>query len=346
MASAKKKKAELKKNDQEIKNVEIKEGVVRTFFDPANPRHENAWTDLYNEYLERIKKENYGLFETIEGFHKQLADDPKMRIVFLLFKKIVPTIDPSDISPLEFLRDSISDVKKHKDYNKLCIFVLITTLKLKELEERIMKNRTFDHLSLNKKDYDDINILHPLFTSILKEGIGFSKGYNEIIVPKLVEHKNYLLRSVENCIKNIEKCGVSKKKEKLKYEKNKYKIIDLYEELNSLQDSKNTKKIQSTKNNIITNIFEIDALKKNFFHNKFYDWKGGKLKKALETTINNSDKELYVIFSSSKLMIPTSFVESFFWSPLSPWPINEYLNMFSNKTDHSAMDEIWMVIPL
>ena len=348
--------------------------VLWTFFDTKNPGRENAWTDLYCEYLERIKKEHHDFFKEIVDIQKKMVGDKKMRAVFLLFKKIVPTIAPSDCSPLKFLQDSLLDVKKHKDYNKLCVFIQIATQKLKELEERVIDNGTHNKLLLPRKKYEERSILYPLFVTIRKNGIGFSKGYKEIIVPTLVEHEKYLLRTIGKCIENMENRSVFRKNKSVsrnnksvlikskieEYKKIRYKITNLYTDLKEYQESNETENVKLATNELIENIFKIDTLKKNYIRNRFYEWKEAELKKASECVIDFSaktyspidkEKEPYVIVSSSKLMLPTSYVKSVFWSPILDWPINDYLMEISTQEhnessmERSAMDEIWTIIP-
>ena len=348
--------------------------VLWTFFDTKNPARENAWTDLYCEYLERIKKEHHEFFKEIVNLQKIMVNDKKMRAVFLLFKKIVPTIAPSDYSPLTFLQDSILDVKKHKDYNKLCIFIQISTQILKELEKRVMDNGTQNKLLLPRKKYEERSILYPLFETIQKSKIGFSKGYKEIIAPTLIEHEKYLLRTIGKCIKNVENESVFRKNKKIsrknksvsikrkleEYKKIQYKIICLYADLKEYQKCNKTESVEFAKKELLENIFKIDTLKMNYIRNRFYEWKEVALKKASEYVINYSaktyspidkEKEPYVIVSSSKLMLPTSYVKSVFWLPILDWPINDYLMEISNQEHsesamkRSVVDEIWTIIP-
>ena len=386
-------------SDHEKWLAERKIGVVLwTFFDTKNPARENAWTDLYCEYLERIKDEHHEFFKEIVDLQKKIVGEKKLRAVFLLFKKIVPTIAPSDRSPLDFLQDSLLDVKKHKDYNKLCVFVQIATQKLKELEDRVMDNGTHNKLLLPRKKYEERSILYPLFETIQKNGIGFSKGYKEIIVPTLIEHEKYLLRTIGKCIENMEKESVFRKnkkasrkhksvliKQKLEeYKKIRYRIIYLYVDLKEHQEyhkvfasgqtiseassgvlaprENKTENVELTKNELIKNIFKIDTLKTNYIRNRFYEWKNAVLKEVEENPVNclnktdssignDIEKEPYVIVSSSKLMLPTSYVKSVFWSPIFNWPINNYLMEISAQErketamERSVVDEIWTIIP-
>lgn len=353
--------------------------VLWTFFSPENPAYENAWTDLYYEYIERVKEERYDLFEVIEALHKELANEQKMRTVFLLFKILVPTINPSDLSPLEFLRDSISEIKTHEDYNKLYVFILIAACKLKELEARFMGEKTNLELLLYRNDYEEINILYPLFELIMprcemknkgtnqngepiwevapQKTIGFSKGYNEIIVPELVNHEKYLLRTINKCIDSM---GNRKKVkiEKDRYGKINYKIIELYNKLKIVQERNETESIQRIRDEIISNVFEIDRLKNTYYRRKYNEWKDATLKRISENPIDyygmtdsSKIKNNFVTVFSSKLMLPTSYVEKIFWTPLTSWPIDVYLRMLSNQekneatTTRSAIDEIWTIIP-
>ena len=350
--------------------------VLWNFFDTKNPAREKAWTDLYYEYLERIKKEHSDFYKEIEIIHNILADDKKMRAVFLLFKKIVPTIAPDDRFPLDFLLDSLSDVKKHKDYNKLCVFVQIATQKLKVLEERFNNYKTHDKLLLQRKKYRERAILYPLFETILKKRIGFSKGYKEIIVPTLVEHEEYLIQSIEKCINNLEKPSVSRKRKSAsrkrksvskrimieEYKKILYKIMELYANLKDYREYNKIEDEELAKIQIMKNINKIVALKMNYIRNKFYDWERTVMKEAKENTVNypnksesslniGLEKEPYVILSSSKIVLPTSYVKSVFWSPILDWAINDYLMEISTpKHNESAMersveDELWTIIP-
>lgn len=353
--------------------------LLWTFFSPENPAYENAWTDLYYEYIERIKEERHDLFEVIEAIHKELANEQKMRTVFLLFKILVPTINPSDISPLEFLRDSISEAKTHEDYNKLYVFILIAAYKLKELEARFMGDKTNLELYLHRADYEEISILYPLFELILpkyemknkgtnqngkpiweitpKKAIGFSKGYNEIIVPELVKHEKYLLRAINDCIDSM---GKRKKVEieKARYKKICFKIFELYGKLKNVQERNETEDIQHIRDEIISNVFEIDRLKNTYYRGRYNEWKAATLKRISKNSIDYSGmtdsskiKNNFVTVFSSKLMLPASYVEKIFWEPLTSWPIDVYLRMLSNQekneatTTRSAIDEIWTIIP-
>ena len=348
--------------------------VLRTFFDTKNPARESAWNELYCEYLERIKTEHHELFNEILDLEKIMVNDKKMRAVFLLFKKIVPTVAPSDHSPLAFLQDSILDVKRHKDYNKLCIFIQVATQNLKKIEERVIDKGTHNKLLLPRKKYEERAILYPLFETILKKRIGYSKGYKEIIVPTLVKHEKYLIQSIGKCIENMKKKSIFRKNKKVlrknksvlikrkldEYNKIRYKIMGLYTNLKEYQECNKSESVESTKNELIENIFKIDTLKTNYIRNKFYGWKRAVLREAEENTVNyfnktcssidsSKEKELFVTVSASRLTLPASYVKSVFWSPIFDWPTNDYLLAIStlerndSAMERSPIDELWTI---
>ena len=349
----------LAKKEDEKRSVECKvERFLTVFFSPLNPHYSAAWNELYYMYLEEFKDKDSPFFKEIQILENRLAHARGMETVFLLFKKIVPTIDPSDFSPLKLLQDSIADIEKYKDYNKLFVFVQIATLKLKELEERVRKNGVNNKLLKERKKYEEIEILHPLFSSILESGEGYTKGYHNIIIPEIVEHKDYLFKTIDNCIRKIkkkDKKGKSNKKKKDNYINCFKKIRNLYTRLENYQErieekekTKNTKDqnkendknetIDNTKKEIRINLRKIDILEKNYYHNKFYDWK----KK------NNGKTSKIITISYARVLCSAQYVEKNFWSPLPPWPINDFLSAnYMQERAKSLMDddEMWSISP-
>ena len=146
--------------------------------------------------------------------------------------------------------------------------------------------------------------------------------------------------------------------EKDRYGKINYKIIELYNKLKIVQERNETESIQRIRDEIISNVFEIDRLKNTYYRRKYNEWKDATLKRISENPIDyygmtdsSKIKNNFVTVFSSKLMLPTSYVEKIFWTPLTSWPIDVYLRMLSNQekneatTTRSAIDEIWTIIP-
>ena len=55
-----------------------------------------------------------------------------------------------------------------------------------------------DHLNDSKKISPKVR--EALFTLIEENGKGFSKGYNEDIIPELIEQEKYLLDAIKKCM--------------------------------------------------------------------------------------------------------------------------------------------------
>lgn len=349
----------LTKKEDEKWIVEHRTGeFLSIFFSPSHPRYAAAWNELYCMYLDDIKDKESGFFKEILKLNNLLAHDQSMKSVFLLFEKIVPTIDPSDISPLKLLWDSIADVKEHNDYNKLCVFVQIATLKQKELEERIRNKGINSKLLEERKKFEENEIIHPLFASILENGDGYTKGYRNIIIPNIIEHKDYLLKTIDNSINNIKKRDKRGRPNKFFYKRDNYKehfetVRKLYARLENYQElieeeekTKNTKDknikddtnetIEKTKKEIRINIKKIDILEKSYYHNRFYGW------------IKNKEKPKdRIVISYANVICQAQYIKKIFWSPLSPWPINDYFcaNSIQERTKSFLDDfEMWTIL--
>ena len=347
----------LESHSQKEKEFEGKIEKLKTvFFNPSNPQCTDAWDELYYQFLEEIKKEHHEFYDAIMKLNKCLEDDPKMRTIFLLFKKIVPTIDPTDISPLEFLRISINDAKTCKDYSKLCVFIQIATNNLKEIEAKIADKETNTKLLAYRINEEEAFILTPLFNNI--RDFYFknpSKAYDILIVPAIVKHKDYLIKTLDKyiCDDVKKKRGTENSvKQKSQYMNTVKEIKQLYARLENYQEILSEKKEKKEKlTEQIQKRKESDETTDSFEDLvKIVDKEIEKIDEAVENTTNkikenvikidilktnyyhnkyNSWKRLqdnthYLVVYPARLFFSTSFVKRVFWAPL-PWPIQEYI---------------------
>ena len=339
------------------KNLESHSHKLKSvFFNPSDPLCIGAWDELYYQFLEKTKNEHHDFYDAIMKLNKRLEKDPKMRTIFLLFKKIVPTIDPTDISPLEFLRISINDAKTRKDYSKLCVFIQIATNNLKEIEAKYSDKGTNTKLLAYRTNEEEAFILTPLFNNIRDfYPKNPSKAYDILIVPAIIKHKDYLIKTLDkyicDAVKN--KRGTEEsRKQKSKYvnivkeieklyarldnyremlsEKNqkKWKLIEQIhnrkesdETIDSINDlgkkvEKEIEKINETIENT-TNMIKQKVIKIDILKTNYYHNKYSSWKRR-------RDNEHYLVVYTAGLFISASFVNRVFWAPL-PWPIQDYI---------------------
>ena len=290
------------------KNSEI---LYNVFFDRSNPDYVNGWNELHDFYMHAIQHEYAPFYNFVVDLERILNYDLRLKSVYLLFKKIVPTIDPEDFEPLALLYLAINNVRRREDYNLLCIFVQIASTRLKKIEENYLSNvrsrkgriaHSVSYASSDPFTQKEVELINPLFAIIAKSKLKFSDGYREIMVDRIIENKDYLIKKIKDY----------KKKE---YEKKAVDEINkLYSRLEAVQENKkdtgeNSKKIRFQ---IADELLKIDRLEKHY-EDRFGRWLGPE------------EYAMYVKFLSIKHAINLPILQDVFYRILEPWPIKEYM---------------------
>ena len=285
--------------------------LYHVFFDRSNPDYVNAWNEVHDIYL-LILHEEYPLFcDFVTDLEHALNFDLRLRAVYLLFKKIVPTIDPTDFEPLALLFLAIINVIKREDFNLLCIFIQIASTRLKEIEDnylsdaRSREGRIANSATIASTDpftQKEAAMLNHLFTEIEKKKMEFTDGYRKIMVNELIKNKKYLIKKTAKYNKNNEKKAV-------------LEINKLYSQIDEIKkDDKDAEKNKEEKRlKIAENLLTIKRLEKHYY-DRYLRWKG------------RDDNTIMVRLESIKKAIYYPLLQNVFWKTLEPWPIKEHLD--------------------
>ena len=277
--------------------------VYAIFFDPENPKHNVAWDDIYQTRMAVFEIENPKYYEVVREIEYALDYDLRLRAVFLLFKKVIPTIDPNDTGPISLLNLALNRLIKREDYNYICVFMQLAALHLNEIKQKFESNalshpgRKANSLSEDSSSptkREESRIIYPIFLEMKSKKMDFPNGYEEMLVHAIIKHEDYFLRTINEYKDEMEKNEITK----------------LYSRLREYQERKEVEKEHGVTQEIISHLLITDAFRKNY-----YDKYRRFLKKNLD----------YIGLKNIGICIHTSVFFSVFWEKLDPWPIQECL---------------------
>ncbi len=229
---------------------------------------EKAWffENLYESYMNSLKKENPERHDFIRKFETDLATKKGMQTVLFLFKRIIPTIEDNDDEPFDLLRAAISDIEESEgaNFEKLHVFMTISTLRWAYLEKSISgfktSHRGRDSHSWDKTNPSEFELLSPLFFQMNISNCDFSaeetngnKYYSQVL-DKLVQEDKILRSRLVEIKKNLDE---NEKKSDIKKEKEKKRISDALELLNTYSFNKTDEVYQK----VIKALLQIETLK-------------------------------------------------------------------------------------
>ena len=278
------------------------EAIYSILFNPSNPKYVEAWDELYCMYLDTIKMDYNDFYYYVKGIEEGLSDQ-RLKTVLLLYRKVIPTIDPSDYGPLALLHHGIKNLSEDKDVNMICIFVQIATKCLNIIEKKY-KDKMFSiegHVanslssaSSSLRKQKESAILIPIFVKISQDFEFFSVGYKNYMVNELFNHEEYLLKTI--------------RKFKKEYKDDVDKIDKLYWNLKmKRKNNQDTNEIMNEIKENVENITKMEA----YFEEKYK---------------NYISKNVSILaLPNTKIFIEMEYVLNCLWHNLESWPIYEYL---------------------
>ena len=277
--------------------------VYAIFFDPRATKHNVAWDDIYQMYMGVLEIEDPKYYEVVRDIEHALDYDLRFRAVLLLFKKVIPTVDPNDRGPIALLGLALERAIKKEDFNFLCVFMQLASLHLYQLQKRFENNalsqpgrkaNSISEDSSNPYKREEYSIIYPIFMEMRKRNMDFSDGYKNLLVYAIIKHENYFRLTINGH----------------KDENEKKEITRLYSRLKEHQERNEKEKERKDTEEIVSFLLKPDALRKNY-----YD----KYKRFLKTYSE------YILVKSIHIAIHTSIFYSVFWEKLAPWSIQECL---------------------
>lgn len=275
--------------------------VYSIFFDPENPKHNIAWNDIYQSYMRVLEIEDPEYYETVRAIEFALDFDLRFRAVLLLFKKVIPTIDPNDSGPIMLLKFALEEAIKKESFNSLCLFMQLATIHSYEIQKRYEKNalsrpgriaNSLSEGSSSPEKREESGIIYPVFNEMKKRDIKFPDGYKDLLVYAIIKHEDYFLWAIN----------------KYKDEKERNEIIKLHSRLKEHQERKEKEKEYQDTQDIVSHLLKQDPFRKNY-----YDKYTRFLKRNYE----------WISFKRIGISIHSSTFYSIFWEKMKPWPILE-----------------------
>ena len=271
------------------------------------------YEETYQVYIKRLLKTDEKQALKIKEYEEIMNKDGTEMLHFI-FKRIVPTLNPSDCTPFILLYCGLNDVHECSGLDALCVFLQIAGFRWSQIE------RSFS-CSSNTRNWRDGNkwiktpegkLLVPLFDDARQEAKGEYKvsSFNDIylasILPMLIEHKNVLFSVYNSFIKYREdeiKKDVSSST--VDMEKRKEEIHEIEEERSKIKSIyKEDCSVEEKKRKIYGIISENPRIQDHFQ----YEYR------------NFCKSESFIYFKSANRSFYLSELEETLWKKLPPWP--------------------------
>ena len=262
------------------------------------------YEEFFQFFMTKIRTDDPPRYTMIAEMVRELERLPGMGMVLYMFKRVAPTF--CDKGPINLLRQALVQVRHEDHLDMLCVFMQIAAFRW-ALIEKSFKNCARSREGRRGNSWiesDEGHLLAETFEEMRRNEIDFHEGYENKIVPILVEKEEMLVPIIRKIVAN----------QKMHKHKGDWQGI-----------KKTADRVQNTYNSDSVNYDEIKKLVLQLepLERQFRD--------KYRRFCKNRREYRLIFFSSIRQFFSLEEMKETLWKELPSWPIEDCLKKYYNN---------------
>ena len=262
------------------------------------------YEEVFQFYMSKLKTEEPKRYEMVHEMAVELEQHPGMGMVLYMFKRVAPTF--CDRGPINLLRKAFVQTYHENYLDMLCVFMQIAAFRW-ALIEKSFKNSARSREGRRGNSWiesDEGHLLAETFEKMRKKEIDFHEGYENKIVPILVEKEKML-------VPIIRKIAANKKTHKGDWQ-------GIKKTADRVQNAYNSDSVDY--DGIIKLVLQLEPLERQF-------------RDKYRRFCSNRRENKIIYFESIRQYFSLEEMKETLWKELPSWPIEDCLRKYYNPLD-------------